>query len=250
MLPILQAITFDTWSDPMFDVMEAYASGSWIFFILIAILGGLFVVNLFLAVIFDEFMRAQATQDAENEAKAGLRKEEDSDDEMEPEPLHPYEAALLLKGNPQSDGAESDGKRKGCCAACCEVCCDCTPPESGGCRKKLEEFMTSPSINNLSTGFVVFNLFVMCMPYAGQPLAWEVLTEGLSEFITWVFIVEMFLKLVGMGCYKYWSDRWNTLDGIIVSLSIGEMLITVLLADTGVNISFLRMLRLLRLLRL
>ena len=250
MLPILQAITFDTWSDPMFDVMEAYASGSWIFFILIAILGGLFVVNLFLAVIFDEFMRAQATQDAENEAKAGLRKEEDSDDEMEPEPLHPYEAALLLKGNPQSDGAESDGKRKGCCAACCEVCCDCTPPESGGCRKKLEEFMTSPGINNLSTGFVVFNLFVMCMPYAGQPLAWEVLTEGLSEFITWVFIVEMFLKLVGMGCYKYWSDRWNTLDGIIVSLSIGEMLITVLLADTGVNISFLRMLRLLRLLRL
>ena len=25
MLPILQAITFDTWTDPMFDVMDAYA---------------------------------------------------------------------------------------------------------------------------------------------------------------------------------------------------------------------------------
>ena len=51
-------------------------------------------------------------------------------------------------------------------------------------------------------------------------------------------------------CAGYWSDGWNLLDGIIVSLSIGEMLITVLLADTGINISFLRMLRLLRLLRL
>merc|ERR1719271_2416994 len=53
-----------------------------------------------------------------------------------------------------------------------------------------------------------------------------------------------------MGCAAYWADGWNVLDGTIVSLSIGEMLITVLLADTGINISFLRMLRLLRLLRL
>merc|ERR1719271_1267204 len=53
-----------------------------------------------------------------------------------------------------------------------------------------------------------------------------------------------------MGCAAYWADGWNVLDGCIVSLSIGEMLITILLADTGVNISFLRMLRLLRLLRL
>ena len=60
----------------------------------------------------------------------------------------------------------------------------------------------------------------------------------------------MELKLLGLGCKGYWSDGWNQLDGVIVMLSIGEMLITILLADTGVNISFLRMLRLLRLLRL
>ena len=59
-----------------------------------------------------------------------------------------------------------------------------------------------------------------------------------------------FFKLVGLGCYSYWADSWNVLDGVIVLLSICEMLITILLADTGVNISFLRMLRLLRLLRL
>ena len=58
------------------------------------------------------------------------------------------------------------------------------------------------------------------------------------------------LKLLGMGCAAYWADGWNTLDGVIVSLSIVEILITMLLADTGINISFLRMLRLLRLLRL
>ena len=58
-IAILQAVTFDTWTDPMFDVMESYSYSAWIYFILVAILGGMFVVNLFLAVIFDEFMRAQ-----------------------------------------------------------------------------------------------------------------------------------------------------------------------------------------------
>ena len=110
--------------------------------------------------------------------------------------------------------------------------------------------MLSELSNNISTGFVVFNLVVMCMPYAGQPESWANLVEGLSSFVTWVFIVEMGLKLLGYGCHYYWSDSWNTLDGVIVSLSIVEMLITILLADTGINISFLRMLRLLRLLRL
>ena len=56
-IAILQAVTFDTWTDPMFDIMNAYSYMAWIYFIAVAILGGLFVVNLFLAVIFDEFMR-------------------------------------------------------------------------------------------------------------------------------------------------------------------------------------------------
>ena len=110
--------------------------------------------------------------------------------------------------------------------------------------------MLSDLSNNISTGFVVFNLVIMCMPYAGQPESWSMFVEGLSSFVTWVFIVEMLLKQLGMGCTAYWSDSWNTLDGVIVSLSIIEMLITIFLADTGINISFLRMLRLLRLLRL
>ena len=62
MLPVMQAITFDTWSEPMYDVMDAYSWWAWTYFIAAAILGGMFVVNLFLAVIFDEFMCAEETQ--------------------------------------------------------------------------------------------------------------------------------------------------------------------------------------------
>ena len=261
MLPILQAITFDTWSDPMFDVMEAYHFSSWLYFVVIAILGGLFLVNLFLAVIFDEFMRAQQADEAEREVSAGvprLKSKASEDLGMEMPSVMPapegnpnaYEAALLIKEQRmEREDYEGDNESLGCWDACCQACCACTPSR-GGWRGALDDIMTSNIVNNVSTGFVVFNLMVMCMPYAGQPLAWEILTEGLSEFVTWIFIVEMILKMIGGGCRKYWSDQWNVIDGVIVNLSIGEMLITVLLADTGINISFLRMLRLLRLLRL
>ena len=231
-IAILQAVTFDTWTDPMFDIMASYSYSAWIYFILVAILGGLFVVNLFLAVIFDEFIRAQEANAAEEEIKAGA----EADDEIN---VNVDEVAALIKANKEmSDGTIKEDRG----------CCDCTP--SSGWRAGLAELMTGDFIGNISTGFVVFNLVIMCMPYYNQPEEWGALVEGLGSFVTWVFIVEMFFKIVGLGCTGYWSDGWNMLDGIIVSLSIVEMLITILLADTGINISFLRMLRLLRLLRL
>ena len=55
-----QVMTFDTWTDGMFGLMRAASGYAWIYFVTIAFLGGLFVVNLFLCVIFDEFMKSQA----------------------------------------------------------------------------------------------------------------------------------------------------------------------------------------------
>ena len=247
MLPILQAITFDTWTDPMFYVMDAYSFAAWGYFIAIAILGGMFVVNLFLAVIFDEFMRAQATEEAVEDLTSGAT-----------EGGAPLDSArgeaddLTLLPMPHSPGGETGSKH--CCTRLDGGdCCDCSPASDEGCcgwRYTLRQAMLSSTLGNISTFFVVFNLFLMCLPYAGQSKAYENDVEMASTVVTWIFVIEMFLKLLSMGCSEYWGDSWNVLDGIIVSISIVEIVITVLLADTGVNISFLRMLRLLRLLRL
>ena len=53
-IPVLQAVTFDCWTMPMYDVMNGYSYSAWVFFILVASIGGFFLVNLFLAVIYDE----------------------------------------------------------------------------------------------------------------------------------------------------------------------------------------------------
>ena len=41
-IALMQALTFDTWTDPMFGVMNAYAYVAWVYFILAAIVGGEF----------------------------------------------------------------------------------------------------------------------------------------------------------------------------------------------------------------
>ena len=239
---ILQSFTFDTWTDAMFTLDSP---GAMLYFCLIVVLGGWFVVNLFLAVIFQEFLEAQqvnaAVEDAEQTAAAlkadvtdveGGRAAADSGSDV---------AALLAGGGVSSSGAPYQVHRH---------CCDCTP-RAGSCRAvALRGLVEAEWFGNTSTLMVLLNLALMCMAYEGMSDEYAATLEVYASVITWVFIVEMFLKLCGLGCSRYWGDGWNQLDGCIVIMSIVEMLVTILLAGSGVNMSFLRTLRMLRLVRM
>ena len=48
---IIQIITFDTWSDVMYDLMRAFSPLVCIYFLAVALLGGFFLVNLFVGVV-------------------------------------------------------------------------------------------------------------------------------------------------------------------------------------------------------
>ena len=61
---LLQAVTFDDWANSMYLLMGAYSPDVWIYFVLIAMIGGFFLVNLFLAVIFEEFLSTKRVEKA------------------------------------------------------------------------------------------------------------------------------------------------------------------------------------------
>ena len=88
-----------------------------------------------------------------------------------------------------------------------------------------------------------------CAPYHGMSEEYAERLEDDATIISWIFITEMALKLVALGCPGYWSDGWNCLDGSIVTMSIVEMVLTAIFAGGGMNLSFLRILRMLRVLR-
>ena len=117
------------------------------------------------------------------------------------------ELALLAEGGAKSDalptadegGADGLHTKRGCC--------DCTPV--AGWRKSLGELVTSEPFGNVSTGLVLVNLALMCMPYTGMSEGYAAGLENAATVITVIFMVEMVLKLLGLGCAQYWADGWN-----------------------------------------
>ena len=202
-----------------------------------AVAGGFFVAQLFLAVTFDEFMKTQSTDVGVSKATSAEVESGAQQQQLPTVKTH------ILQGTPGDDGLSAD-----------LGCCSCQRSDATSWYRWLASVVTSETFNRLSTGLVIFNVFVMCMPYASQPQRYADALELASATITVLFMVEMTMKLIALGCGGYWKDDWNKLDGIIVLLSALDLGLTLFSsggggANEGGRFSFVRMLRILRLLR-
>lgn len=56
-----------------------------------------------------------------------------------------------------------------------------------------------------------------------------------SAALTFGFITEFVIKHIGLGFIRYWSSAWNALDGIIVLISVAELILTVVLASSSIG---------------
>ena len=52
------------------------------------------------------------------------------------------------------------------------------------------------------------------------------ITSFLNDIFTFCFIVEMVIKLIGLGFREYSRDSFNIFDAIVVVLSVVDMIIT------------------------
>ena len=189
-------------------------------------------------------MEAQAVEKAVAEEKERAKAQRKARDAARLSPDPEAATATLLPAAPQQLSDSSDDE-----VDSGPNSCDCAP-EPGSRRHALGEIMNGSLSSNISTGLVLLNLVLMCMPYATMSVEYEEQLEFGATIISWLFIIEMALKLVGFGCAGYWADGWNQLDGTIVTMSIVEMILTAIFAGSGVKLSFLRILRMLRIARM
>jgi len=114
----------------------------------------------------------------------------------------------------------------------------------------FREVATSSALYWVSMGAVLANVALMCMKYEGMD---EQLADDLvygENFCNHIFIVEMGIKLLGLGCRGYWCDRWNALDGsLVLSFVVGQLL-EAIMGEHAINLTLLRILRLVRLVRI
>merc|ERR1712086_1002657 len=74
-----------------------------------------------------------------------------------------------------------------------------------------------------------------------QDSSYNDVLELVNHIFTWIFFVEMVIKLIGLGVYQYARDHWNKLDAFVVQQALGSI--------TVINPSIIRTVRAFRVIR-
>ena len=161
---ISQIVTLDTWSGAMYDVMLAFSPHVWVYFLLAVLIGGFFIVNLFLGVVFDEFMRAKATEVAKAEMTQ-IEKQMLEEKDVQEDRMH-------AKDRSSPNAVDEDGFHR--------LEDEGEPQSKGeGGVQWLKPIVASESFISITLLFLCINVVLMCAPYAGQP---DSRTEMLHSF--------------------------------------------------------------------
>lgn len=91
-------------------------------------------------------------------------------------------------------------------------------------RAVMKFFIRLSLFENFLTVCVLLNTVGMAMDAYDIDAETQENLEFMNEIFTWIFIVEMTLKLLARGPKKYSAERMNLLDGAVVILSIIEII--------------------------
>jgi hypothetical protein len=111
----------------------------------------------------------------------------------------------------------------------------------------VRKIVDSDKFNSLIIVIIIFNTIVLAVEHHDMP-AWQSKMSEIFNFIfSFVFLIEMILKLFGLGLKDYLADNFNKFDGIIVLMSLVEMFQS---SDEKNGITVLRAFRLLRIFKI
>eukprot|EP00347_Sterkiella_histriomuscorum_P005312 403357086 len=226
-LTLFQVSTTEGWVEVMhygedsigIDIQpQLYSTPYWnVFFIFFIIVGNFFVLNLFVGVVISTF----------NREKEVLGKN-------------------FLLTNQQKQWLEQK-----------KLCIQVQPKITNNLthENKIREFIRKVVIHKCFEItiliIIILNTIVLMITWFGQVNESIQILENVNYLFAAIFTLEAILKLIGLGLKKYFSERWNWFDFIVV---IGTILSILLTAFTEVTIgaatTFIRAFRISRIFRL
>ena len=271
---IFASITLEGWVDAMYNVNQVWSFKSpfmtffveGIYFTMLYLIGSMFMLNLTLAVIWEEF---------ENEA---ARETKDEDALIEQELL----ALKTSKGIQVQDREEWElnARRKHRADAIRAAATGDPVPDPWGppCVRKIwYKLAISKWFSLFITLAILANTITMALEHhdwrlyrntydynktlnaqnstlgeaLSQPADLTAFLSIANDCFTIIFIVEMVIKTIGLSPPEYWRDNFNKFDFTIVMFSIVETLLTFFgIGSDFAGLSVLRTFRVLRVMKL
>ena len=184
-ITILQSMTLEGWSDIMFMTQDAVNPFvGAVVFILLVLLGAFFVLNLLLAVLEDNFHHAKIEQSSGKSSQPILDRVINA--------ICPFELPL-------SEGMQEN-------------------------RAKLRLFVQSQQFVFFIITLIIVNTICLAVDHYPADQDFLNVVDAINFLLALVFTIEMILKLLALGLLEYLKDSSNVFDGVIVILSLVELI--------------------------
>jgi len=256
MLTLFEVASLELWLDVMYSAMDvptslgdqpelnesAYFA---IYFVFFVVFGSFLVMNLFVGAVVDNFTQAKA--------------DDEETDDLSQEQLDfmdSLEMILQEKPYPKPSMPEGTDTVASIRRTCFKICM----------WDRFSPYYTGTSFDILISSLIVLNIIVMSMyvweppgtllPYDSdiatdsQESSYNDALEIANYAFTWIFFVEMVIKLIGLGTYQYIRDDWNKLDAFVVIISVVSFIVNQTMTSvTDFNPSIIRTVRAFRVIR-
>uniref|UniRef100_A0A8D2NG20 Voltage-dependent R-type calcium channel subunit alpha n=1 Tax=Zonotrichia albicollis TaxID=44394 RepID=A0A8D2NG20_ZONAL len=272
-LTVFQCITMEGWTTVLYNTNDALgATWNWLYFIPLIIIGSFFVLNLVLGVLSGEF--AKERERVENRrAFMKLRRQQQIERELNGYRawIDKAEEVMLAEENKNSGTSALDGKTReaGASNSLFPFFFPLGNPSSnsglkgarvdGASYLRHKERLLRISVRHMVKSqvfywivlsLVALNTACVAIVHHNQP-AWLTHFLYYAEFLfLGLFLLEMSLKMYGMGPRLYFHSSFNCFDCGVTVGSIFEVVWAIFRPGTSFGISVLRALRLLRIFKI
>ena len=270
-LTIFQCITLEGWVDVTYHVEDAMGPLVWIYFVFLILLGGLFMINLFLAVLFLQFSQEGDAADAAEEREAAEQKEEEmaAAKDAKARRMSELDNAMALAGTESQKARLAEQATKVMLSPTMPVPRDPPPkryskhglllPEPGqftgpnwwvATRTLCWGLYHNKPFDLTTSVVIICNTIVMATEYWGMSTAHQQASEYINYTFTAYFAMEMIIKNIGVGPKTYWRRPMDAFDGFIVFASLVEIILNQATSLESSTLSVLRAFRIFRLFKL
>jgi hypothetical protein len=256
---VFQVLSGENWNTVMYDAYISVGSWAFLYFIGLVVVGQLIFLNLFLAILMDNFAEAKESVEEEETSKANSKKAgQKKATELAVNALTGGLASGLASGarNEESNTASLDKNNFDGAAKVLnqinsdeakhkyvfpndyslllfnpnnpirKMCMTITPPAS---RHKEYASKVSAHFDNFILALIMISsgLMVVDLPMEDPSSQMKVLLTNLNYVFTITFTIEMLIKCISMGLIfgkdAYLGNNWNRLDALVVTVSLMDM---------------------------
>jgi len=236
-LVVFQSVTLEGWADVMNMVQDAQSTVvGFVYFLLLIVVGSFFLVNVILAIIWDVFLkvREQQLQERDEEEAEGTQEDVQDVPRRGRCACKDFVVQLFLRRN------STDVEKL------------LWEPSDHRAVRWARAIATNTMFNSGVMTMILVNVLVLSMDRYPEHLVAASVGEVLNYIFNIVFLLECMILHVAVGPMVYWADNAMAFDGVIVLLSVVDIVSDLASgADGGGSaITALRAFRMLRIFKL